>query len=152
MSRERLLQRFLKYTQIDTTAGHPGGDYPSSQGQRVLGKVLTDELIKMGVVDADQDQFGLVYGTVQGKVMGCPVVALNSHVDTSPETTGANVKPQVIEDYAGGDIPLPGDPSKVITVRGRSSRPIRRCSRIGSRAATGPPSPSTARSTATRSR
>jgi len=115
MSRERLLQRFLKYTQIDTTAGHPGGDYPSSPGQLVLGKVLTDELLKMGVVDADQDEFGLVYGTVQGTVMGCPVVALNSHVDTSPETTGANVKPQVIEDYAGGDIPLPGDPTKVIT-------------------------------------
>ncbi len=117
MSRERLLERFLKYTQIDTTAGHPGEKYPSTDGQLVLGKVLTDELLKMGVVDATQDEHGLVYGTVQGKVMGCPVVALNSHVDTSPETTGAGVKPQVINDYAGGDIPLPGDPSKVITVR-----------------------------------
>ncbi len=117
MSRQRLLERFLKYVQIDTTAGEPGEKYPSSDGQLVLGKVLADELIAMGVADAHQDEHGLVYATVHGKVMGCPVVALNSHVDTSPETTGKDVKPQVIEKYAGGDINLPGDSSKVITVR-----------------------------------
>ena len=78
---------------------------------------MADELIAMGVADAHQDEHGLVYATVHGKVMGCPVVALNSHVDTSPETTGKDVKPQVIEKYAGGDINLPGDSSKVITVR-----------------------------------
>ncbi|MBI1249554.1 peptidase T [bacterium] len=115
MSRERLLQRFLRYVQIDTTAGEPGEKYPSSDGQLLLGKMLAGELQSMGVDDAEQDEHGLVYGTVPGKVTGCPVVALNSHVDTSPETTGANVKPQVIESYQGGDIPLPGDPSKVIS-------------------------------------
>lgn len=117
MSRERLLNRFLKYTQIDTTAGEPGEKYPSSDGQLVLGKLLAEEMREMGITDAEQDKFGLVYGTVPGKVSSCPIVALNSHVDTSPETTGKNVKPNVIHDYAGGDIQLSGDPSKVITVR-----------------------------------
>lgn len=117
MSRERLLNRFLKYTQIDTTAGEPGDKYPSSDGQLTLGKLLAGEMREMGIADAEQDEFGLVYGTVPGKVTGSPIVALNSHVDTSPETTGANVKPQVITNYAGGDIPLPGDPTKVITVK-----------------------------------
>lgn len=117
MSRERLLNRFLKYTQIDTTAGEPGEKYPSSDGQLVLGKLLAEEMREMGITDAEQDKFGLVYGTVPGKVSSCPIVAFNSHVDTSPETTGKNVKPNVIHDYAGGDIQLSGDPSKVITVR-----------------------------------
>lgn len=117
MSRERLLQRFLKYTQVDTTAGEPGEKYPSSDGQLDLGKLLAEELQQMGISDAQQDQYGLVYATLPGKISDCPVVALNSHVDTSPETTGKNVKPQVIEEYTGGDIPLPGDPTKVITVR-----------------------------------
>ncbi|GAA4430106.1 peptidase T [Bremerella cremea] len=117
MSRERLLERFLKYVQIDTTAGVPGAKYPSSDGQLVLGKLLAEEMQAMGISDAQQDEFGIVYGTVPGSVTDCPVVALNSHVDTSPETTGANVKPQVISNYAGGDIALPGDATRVITLQ-----------------------------------
>lgn len=114
MSRDRLLERFLKYTEVDTTAGQPGGKYPSSDGQLVLGQMLAQELRDMGLADAEQDEFGLVYATVPGKVVGCPVVALNAHLDTSPETSGANVQAQVIESYQGGDICLPGDKSKVI--------------------------------------
>lgn len=115
MSRDRLLERFLRYVQVDTTAGEPGGDYPSSPGQLVLGKLLLDEMQAMGIADAEQDAFGLLYGTVPG-VETAPVIALNSHLDTSPETTGKGVRPQVIEDYQGGDIPLPGNPAKVIRV------------------------------------
>ena len=73
MSRERLLNRFLKYTQIDTTAGEPGEKYPSSDGQMVLGKLLAEEMQAMGIADAAQDKFGIVYGTVPGKVTDCPV-------------------------------------------------------------------------------
>lgn len=117
---ERLLARFLRYVQIDTTAGEPGGTYPSSPGQLVLGKLLADELRAMGLADVEFTEHGLVYATVPStladKSQATSVVAFNAHVDTSPETTGKDVKPQVIRNYAGGDITLPKDPSRVIRV------------------------------------
>lgn len=121
INHQRLLGRFLRYVQIDTTAGEPGGTYPSSPGQLVLGKLLADELREMGLKDVEHDAHGLVWATVPATIQPndnqpLPVVALNAHVDTSPETTGKNVKPHVIKHYAGGDIPLVGDPSKVIRV------------------------------------
>src|SRR5262245_15596319 len=119
INQQRLLGRFLRYVRIDTTAGEPGGTYPSSPGQLVLGKLLADELREVGLADVEHDQHGLVWGTVPATIRPAgkeplPVVAFNAHVDTSPETTGKNVKPHVINNYRGGDIPLSGDPSKVI--------------------------------------
>ena len=105
IDRKRLLERFLRYVQIDTTADPNTDQYPSSEGQIALGRLLRDELLAMGL-EASQDEHGIVICTVPGNVDDAPVVALNSHVDTSPETTGENVRPQVIESYAGGDIPL----------------------------------------------
>jgi tripeptide aminopeptidase len=118
---ERLLARFLRYVQIDTTAGEPGGTYPSSPGQLVLGKLLADELTAMGLTDVEFTPQGLVYATVPSTLPAeetktAPVVAFNAHVDTSPETTGKDVKPQVIRNYPGGDIPLPKDSNRVIRV------------------------------------
>lgn len=112
---DRLLERFLRYVVVDTTANPDSTTYPSSPGQLDLGRQLADELRRIGLVDVVHDEFGLVYGTVPGNVAGdVPVVAFNAHIDTSPETTGKNVKPQVLRNYAGGDIVLPGDPTKVI--------------------------------------
>jgi tripeptide aminopeptidase len=68
----------------------------------------------MGYGDAVQNEFGIVFATIPGNVPGAPTIAFNSHVDTSPETSGDGVKPQVIKNYPGNDIVLPGDPSKVI--------------------------------------
>lgn len=117
MNRQRLLQRFLQYVQIDTTANEQASGYPSTPGQLKLGRLLVDHLLQMGLVDARQDEFGIVSATIPGNLPGPrPVVAFNSHVDTSPETTGANVRPQVVENYDGRDLVLPGDPRKVITV------------------------------------
>ena len=119
----RLLGRFLRYVQIDTTAGDGASTYPSSPGQLVLGKLLADELREMGLSDVEHDAHGLVWATVPATVEAhaAPVVAFNAHVDTSPETTGKNVKPQVIRNYAGGDIALPGDPTQG-DPRGRQPR------------------------------
>ena len=64
----------------------------------------------MGLRDATQNEHGIVLATVPGNVPGAPTIALIAHVDTSPETTGKNVKPQSSANYAGGDIVLPGDP------------------------------------------
>ena len=118
MNRDRLLQRFLRYVQIDTTAQPEAEGYPSSAGQLELGRLLLKELQALGLADARQDQHGIVMATIPatGKKGTAPTIALCSHLDTSPETTGAGVRPQVIENYAGGDIVLPGDPSRVIRV------------------------------------
>ena len=89
-------------------------EYPSSEGQRVLGKLVLDQLHAMGLDNASQDEHGIVVATVPGNV-DAPVVAFNAHLDTSPETVAAGVNPQVIEDFDGNDIQLSGDPFKVIT-------------------------------------
>jgi len=107
MNRQRLLERFLRYVRIDTTAGDGTAGYPSSPGQLELGRMLRDELAEMGLLDAVQNAFGIVTATLPGnRDDATDVIAFCSHVDTSPETTGRNVQPQVIENYAGGDIPL----------------------------------------------
>jgi tripeptide aminopeptidase len=121
INQQRLLGRFLRYVRLDTTAGEPGGAYPSSPGQLVLGKLLADELREMGLKDVEHDEHGLVWATVPATIKPAgneplPVVAFNAHVDTSPETTGKNVKPHVINHYPGGDIRLGGDASKIIRV------------------------------------
>lgn len=115
---ERLLSRFLRYVQVDTTAGEPGGSHPSTPGQLELGRILVQELRDAGLADAEQDGQGIVMATLPARGRpAAPVIAWNAHVDTSPETTGKNVRPQVWRRYAGGDLQLPGDPTQVIRVR-----------------------------------
>jgi tripeptide aminopeptidase len=114
MSSSSLLDRFLRYVRIDTMANERSTNYPSSPNQLVLGKLLCEELLALGLNDAVQTSHGIVYATVPGNVPGVPTVALVAHMDTSPETTAANVQPLVHTNYAGGDIVLPGDPTKVI--------------------------------------
>ncbi len=117
MNRNRLLDRFLRYVQIDTTAVADANQYPSSPGQLYLGALLVDELRKTGVADARQDPNGIVFATLPPTVSHpVPTIAFCAHLDTSPETSGSNVKPQVIENYSGGDLPLPGNPHRVIRV------------------------------------
>ncbi|HUE71847.1 MAG TPA: tripeptide aminopeptidase PepT, partial [Pirellulaceae bacterium] len=156
MNSQRLLERFLRYVQVDTTAATESTTYPSSPGQLELGRMLAEELREMGLADVEHDSHGLVWATVPATISSAlaprvhepaqgadesrspirsvaagqsdvstrgasgphsiPVVAFNAHVDTSPETTGKNVRPQVIRPYAGGDIVLPADPTKVIRV------------------------------------
>jgi tripeptide aminopeptidase len=117
MNQRRLLERFLQYVRVDTTAREGATDYPSSPGQRELGRLVVQQLREMGIDDAVQDPHGIVLATIPGNNgRKSPTVAFNAHFDTSPETTGANVQPQVIESYQGGDIPLPGNATQVISV------------------------------------
>ena len=112
---ERLLERFLRYVRIDTAADPRSSGYPSSTGQLTLGRILADELTAMGLDEVEFTPDGLVIATVPGTIAGTlPVVGLVAHVDTSPEAPSADVKPQVIENYQGGDIPLAN--GKTITV------------------------------------
>jgi tripeptide aminopeptidase len=111
-----LLECFLRYVRIDTKADENATAYPSSPGQLVLGAILRDELLALGLKDARQDEHGLVFATVPGNVPGAPTIAFNAHIDTNPENSGKDVNPQIIRNYAGGDITLPKDPNKVIRV------------------------------------
>ena len=111
------MERFLRYVRIDTTAGDGSAGYPSSPGQLELGRLLVGELIAAGLKDAAQDEHGIVMATLPATCSRpAPVIAFNAHVDTSPETTGKNVKPQVWRNYQGGDLALPGDRSQTIRV------------------------------------
>lgn len=112
---DTLLERFLRYVRIDTQSDESSATYPSTPGQLVLGKLLAEELRVLGLADARQDEHGIVTATLPATVAhATPTIAWIAHVDTSPETSGKDVKPQVIREYDGRDITLPGDPSKVI--------------------------------------
>ncbi len=127
MNRNRLLQRFLRYVQVDTMARSDADVYPSSPGQLELGRLLLGELQALGLSDARQNQHGIVLATIPASrergtgrelspLSDLPTIAFCAHLDTSPETTGAGVRPQVIENYPGGDVVLPGDRNRVIRV------------------------------------
>jgi tripeptide aminopeptidase len=115
MNRQRLLERFLRYIQIDTTAQPEAEIYPSSSGQLELGRLLAAELKALGLSDAQQNQHGIVLATIPSTAdFNVPTIALCAHLDTSPETSGKNIRAQVIENYCGGDLFLPGDPDQAI--------------------------------------
>lgn len=110
-----LLERFLRYVRIDTTASTTATDYPSTPGQLVLSRLLADELRVMGLADTTCSEFGIVMATIPATVShATPTMAWIAHVDTSPAVSGAHVQPQVHRQYNGAPIVLPGDPTKVI--------------------------------------
>ena len=114
---ETLLDRFCRYVRIDTQANESAGTYPSSPGQLELGRLLAQELQQLGVRDVKHDEHGIVLATLPATASrAAPVIAWIAHLDTSPETSGHGVQPVVHRHYAGGDIVLPRDPTKVIRV------------------------------------
>jgi tripeptide aminopeptidase len=121
--KQTALERFLRYAKIDTQSKEDPTTYPSTAKQLDLLNLLVTELKEIGARNVDIDSYGYVTATVpsnlpashpkRGKV---PAVGFVAHVDTSPSASGANVKPQVIDPYTGGDLVLPGDPSVVLRV------------------------------------
>ena len=110
-------QRFIKYAKIDTTADPESTSFPSSEIQKNLGKVLVEELLELGVADAEMDEWGYVYGTIPNNTSNpnLPTICFCSHMDTAPDCSGTNVKPIVHRNYSGAPITLPDDPTQVIT-------------------------------------
>jgi len=118
--KETALDRFLRYVKIDTQSQDDVETYPSTSKQFDLLNLLVKEVQALGLKDASIDKYGYVMATLPGNVPKTdpafgkvPTIGFIAHVDTSPSTSGANVKPQVIT-YRGGDLTLPGDPSVVI--------------------------------------
>lgn len=114
---DSLLDRFLRYARLDTQADETSSTYPSTSKQLTLSRMLADECRTLGLADVTCDEFGIVMATVPGTVSHqSPVIAYVAHVDTSPEYSSDHVQPIVHNNYQGGDLVLPGDPSKVIRV------------------------------------
>ncbi len=111
------VDRFLKYVKYDTQSSEESTTYPSTEKQKILGAELVKELLEIGLTDAAIDENGYVTATIPSTTnkANVPVLGLISHMDTSPEVTGANVKPIIHKNYQGGDIVLPNDSSIVIT-------------------------------------
>jgi tripeptide aminopeptidase len=108
-------ERFLRYVVIDTQSDPTSPTCPSTEKQKNLGRLLASELQAMGVSDAHLDQHGYVYATIPANTTKkVPVICFCSHMDTSPDCSGKDVKPQTVKNYRGGDIALPGDPTQVI--------------------------------------
>ncbi len=104
----QLLDRFLKYVSYDTQSAEESGTFPSTDKQRVLLAALRDEMTALGMTEVTMDHNGYVMGTIPA-AKGCesaPVIGFIAHVDTSPDMSGAEVKPRIIERYDGEDILL----------------------------------------------
>jgi tripeptide aminopeptidase len=118
---ESVLDKFLRYAKIDTQSKEDSDLFPSTENQWILSRLLVNELKELALDDVSIDDYCYVMATLKsntphnhpafGKV---PVVGFLAHVDTSPEVTAENVNPQIINNYMGGDIVLPGDQSVVI--------------------------------------
>ena len=109
--------RFLRYVVIDTQSDATSRTQPSTEKQKDLSRVLVEELLTIGLKDAHLDENGYVYATIPSNTdKQVPVICFCSHVDTAPDFTGTAVKPQVLNNYTGGDIVLPGDTSRIIRV------------------------------------
>lgn len=108
---EKILDRFLRYVAVDTQSDENSPSQPSTAKQLNLLKLLCEELKGMGV-DAVLDEYGYVMGRIPSNLGGrkVPAVGFIAHVDTAPDASGKDVKPQIVDNYDGGDIPLRGVP------------------------------------------
>ena len=105
-----LKERFLKYVSYDTQSSEESTTFPSTEKQKVLLAALRDEMEALGLTDVAMDRYGYVMGTIPA-TPGCenaPVIGFIAHVDTSPDMSGAGVKPRIVEEYDGGEIRLNG--------------------------------------------
>jgi tripeptide aminopeptidase len=114
--RDQVLERFLRYVQIDTQSKEDSESYPSTPKQLDLLRPLVEELRAIGLADAALDEWGYVMATIPATSprKGVPVIGFIAHVDTSPEMPGEGVKPIVHRGYRGQDLVLPDDPTAVL--------------------------------------
>ncbi len=112
-----LVERFMRYVQIDTQSDPESNTFPSTEKQKDLSSVLAQELINMGLNAVELDEFGYVYATIPATSTkkNIPPICFCSHVDTAPDCSGKNVKPILHKNYTGSDIALPDDATQILT-------------------------------------
>jgi tripeptide aminopeptidase len=103
-----LVNRFLKYVSFDTQSSECSDTIPSTAKQWLLAKYIKQELIDLGLTDVELDEYGYIYATLKANTdkKNIPAVGFISHYDTSPDFSGANVKPRIVENYDGKNIQL----------------------------------------------
>jgi tripeptide aminopeptidase len=115
---DTVTDRFLRYTAIDTQSDPSSETCPSTKKQKNLGSLLVSELLEIGLSDAHLDDFGYVYATIPGNTeKDVPVICFCSHMDTSPDCSGENVKAIFHKNYIGQDIILPDDQKQIISMK-----------------------------------
>ena len=116
MTKTSVLDRFLRYVVIDTQSEEKSATYPSTAKQFDLLRLLVEELRAIGLTDVTIDEHGYVFATIPATTpkSGVPVIGFIAHVDTSPEMSGADVRPIVHRNYQGQDLVLPDDPPTVL--------------------------------------
>ncbi len=115
---QKLQERFIKYAKIDTQSDANSPTCPSTAKQKDLGKVLVAELLEIGLADAHMDENGYVYATILANTTKTvPVICFCSHMDTSPDCSGQNVKPIIHQNYQGLDLVLPDDHSIILKLK-----------------------------------
>jgi len=108
----------MRYVQIDTQSDPHSSTIPSTEKQKNLSRLLVHELKQIGINDAHLDEWGYVYATIPATTDSkVPVICFCAHVDTSPDSSGSDVKPLIHTNYKGNDIVLPDDPAQVIATR-----------------------------------
>ncbi len=113
-----VVERFMKYTAIDTQSDPSSDSCPSTEKQKDLARVLVAELLEMGIEDAHHDENGYVYATIPGNTdKDIPVICFCSHMDTSPDCSGKDVKAIMHKNYQGQDIILPDDASQILRMK-----------------------------------
>lgn len=109
-------ERFMNYVQIDTESDPNSPTQPSTEKQKNLSKVLVEELLAMGITDAELDENGYVYATIPAtSSKNVPVLCFCAHVDTSPDVTGNGVKPVLHKNYQGGEIRFADDDKLILS-------------------------------------
>ena len=107
---EKILDRFLRYVSVDTQSNEESESQPSTEKQWNLLRMLRDELEALGV-EATLDEYGYVMGSIPSNIEAkVPAIGFIAHVDTAPDASGADIKPQIVEKYDGGEIALAGVP------------------------------------------
>jgi tripeptide aminopeptidase len=110
-----VMERFLRYVQIDTQSDPNSHTHPSTEKQKILSNLLAAELQSMGLKDAHADDYGYVYATIDSNsAKHIPSICFCAHVDTAPDCSGTEVKPIVHQRFNGADIVLPDDTTQVI--------------------------------------
>lgn len=108
-------ERLMRYVQVYTQSDAASDTQPSTPWQKDLSQILVDELKALGIEDAELDEAGYVYATIPATAEGdFPVICFCSHVDTTADVTGKNVKPRLHKNYQGQDITFPDEPGLVL--------------------------------------
>ena len=118
IDKDALVERFMRYVQIDTQSDPESNSFPTTEKQKDLSKILAAELNTMGLANVELDEFGYVYATLpcNSDKQNIPTICFCSHVDTAPDCSGKNVKPILHKNYNGADIILPDDVTQILSL------------------------------------